>query len=132
MGFTDRARRILQVGGEREQLEDGVRLMADSEHIAVETCKTAEAARAWLSETRADCIVCEDRLPDSSVLDLLETLRDTHPDLPVLVVTGDDETAEDAVAAGATDVFLRSSDSNGYSYWHDASRTYSPTIDSRD
>jgi len=113
MGFTDRARRILQVGGEREQLEDGVRLMADSEHIAVETCKTAEAARAWLSETRADCIVCEDRLPDSSVLDLLETLRDTHPDLPVLVVTGDDETAEDAVAAGATDVFLRSSDSNG-------------------
>lgn len=50
-------------------------------------------------------IVCE--VPNESDVDPLRALREMYPELPVLAVVSDDAAVNDALAAGAADVFVR-------------------------
>lgn len=57
-------------------------------------------------ERSVACIVSDDILPDMPGFELLERVRDTSPAVPFLLFLGPDSSAEEALAAGATE-FVR-------------------------
>lgn len=54
-------------------------------------------------------IILDVRLPDISGYDVCRQIRNTHPTLPIMIITGfsADEVRENAFAAGATDLLPR-------------------------
>lgn len=54
---------------------------------SVEACSTIEAAIDTLESTPVDCLVTEHDLPDGIGLELVEWIRDNHPDLPCILYT---------------------------------------------
>jgi two-component system C4-dicarboxylate transport response regulator DctD len=95
-----------------------VLLVEDDEHVRLATSQSlrlaglqthsveaAEAARAWLQPGFAGVVVCDVQLPGDSGLQLLQTLKEQDPELPVILVTGhgDIGMAVEAMRDGAWD-----------------------------
>ncbi|HEV6968931.1 MULTISPECIES: sigma-54-dependent transcriptional regulator [Roseateles] len=95
-----------------------VLLVEDDEHVRLATTQSlklaglgaqgvdsAEAARAWLTPGFAGVVVCDVLLPGDSGLQLLQTLREQDPELPVILVTGHGDVgmAVEAMRDGAWD-----------------------------
>ncbi|MFC4439058.1 MULTISPECIES: bacterio-opsin activator domain-containing protein [Natrialbaceae] len=75
----------------------------------VRSFASAQAALESLESNAIDCIVCAHELGTTNGLDLLETIRDREPNLPVVFApaNGDERLASDAVAAGVTEYVPR-------------------------
>lgn len=54
---------------------------------SVETCATIDEAIDTLESNAFDCLVTEHELPDGTGLELVEWIRDNHPDLPCILYT---------------------------------------------
>ena len=78
-------------------------------HHALAHVSTLGAARSYLADTRVSCVLLDLTLPDASALDGLVDIRDVAPDVPVVVVTADNdaERAIKAVQAGAQDYLIK-------------------------
>jgi PAS domain S-box-containing protein len=79
-------------------------------HLQSDRTYTAESpadARAFLESNASavDCVVSDYEMPRETGIDLLETVRDAHPNLPFILFTGkgSEEVAGEAFHAGATD-----------------------------
>ncbi len=73
--------------------------------IETRTAATLTEARAFLGQYQFDLCLTDMKLPDGNGLDLLRELRESHPGLPVAVITahGNMELAIEALKAGAFD-----------------------------
>lgn len=73
--------------------------------FAVQTFERAEQALAVLTAQGAGVVVCDIRLPGISGLELLQRVRATDPELPVILISGhgDIEMAVGAIQDGAYD-----------------------------
>ena len=71
----------------------------------VEHAETPGAAVKILSERPVDMILLDMKIPGVKGLDLLETIREEHPTIPVIMITGyaTVETAVESIKLGATD-----------------------------
>jgi len=56
-----------------------------------------------------DCVLLDYRLPDGDGLDCLRKIRQRHPDVPVIIITGagSEEIAVEAMKLGATDYVVK-------------------------
>ena len=74
----------------------------------------AEAAIALLSEHQVDMVVTDVNMPGMDGHQLLEKIRQSHPGLPVMLITafGQVSKAVDAIKAGAVDYLMKPFDSN--------------------
>ncbi|MDF9744182.1 bacterio-opsin activator domain-containing protein [Natrinema salsiterrestre] len=74
--------------------------------LDVTTVSTAAAAVDYLERNPVDCLLTAQSLPDGDAtgLDLLETIRERNPDLPVVLAPddGSESLAGEAIAAGVT------------------------------
>jgi len=63
-----------------------------------------------------DCVVSDYSMPGLDGLELLDLVREEHPDLPFVMLTGqsDEETAIEAISAGVTDYFRKRSGTDQY------------------
>jgi diguanylate cyclase (GGDEF)-like protein len=70
---------------------------------------TLSDAKDFLSNTRVACIVLDLTLPDAARLDGLMEVKNVAPEVPVVVVTADDDAARGvkAVQAGAQDYLIK-------------------------
>jgi two-component system, NtrC family, response regulator AtoC len=92
---------------------------ADSAHIlrtslrrrgyVVEAALSANEALAYLRGTPVDVVIAHLRMPGMSGLELCKALRDEHPDLQTIVVTGQSslDSAIEAIRAGAFDYITK-------------------------
>jgi len=98
--------RVLYVDDKEMASRTAASLERGDEQFTVERAPGVTAALESLSET-IDCIVANQRLPDGSGMQLLKHVRTEHPELPfVLLCEPDDEAvADEAIAAGASDVY---------------------------
>jgi len=100
---------ILHVDGEDKSVADiGNVLETRRSEFEVLTVETGEDALDTLDTNAVDCVVSSDALPDMDGVGLLEQVRETHPNVPV-VLLGEycEETASRAIAAGVTDYLPR-------------------------
>ena len=83
-------------------------LKREYDRLTVETVRTAPEAVARLADDTVDCLVSDYDLPDGNGIELLETVRDEYPLLPVIIYTaqGSEAVASEAISAGVTD-YLR-------------------------
>ena len=107
-GGDDRIR-VLCVGTDSDDSGLSAALDRESDRLSVDTVRTAAGAVARLAEDTVDCLVSEYDLPERDGVELLETVRDGHPDLPVVLYTarGSEAVASEAISAGVTDYLRR-------------------------
>jgi len=88
------------------------------ERLVVETEASSKDALDRLSDTheRVDCIVSDYDMPGMNGQELLEAVRETHPDLPFILFTGkgSEEVASKAISAGVTDYLRKGSGTDQY------------------
>ncbi|WP_440765394.1 bacterio-opsin activator domain-containing protein [Natronorubrum sp. DTA7] len=91
-----------------DQSEEPATALEGSE-CAVTTANRATTAMAELTTGTFDCLVSTYRLPGDDGLSLIRAVRETNPELPIVLVTDpDDETiASDALSSGANRVIER-------------------------
>ncbi|ELY95680.1 HTR-like protein [Natrialba hulunbeirensis JCM 10989] len=84
----------------------------------VTTVDTAAAALEYLADDdhSIDCLVTEYDLPESDGLELLERVRETHPDIPFILFTGEgtEQVVSEAISAGATDYLEKTGGTEQY------------------
>jgi PAS domain S-box-containing protein len=81
-------------------------LLSEAEDLALSAVETVSAARRRLTaDGSVDCVVSEYDLPGASGLDLLESVREAHPNLPFVLFTGtgSEALASEALGMGVTD-----------------------------
>jgi DNA-binding NtrC family response regulator len=80
-------------------LEAILRRRGFSPHVA----PTAAQGKKRVADTKPDLVLLDIGLPDESGLDVLSALKSEEPELPVIILTGDDtlENAIDAIKRGA-------------------------------
>ncbi len=86
----------------------------DTFDVVTETDPTEAVQR--LEREPFDCIVSDFVMPEMDGIELLETVRDTHDDLPFILLTGkgDEDLASEAMAKGVTDYLRKRRDTDQY------------------
>ena len=79
--------RILLVDDSPETLEVLERNLADH-GFAISKALNASDAMESLRESAADLVITDVRMPGMSGMDLLRHLRENHPDMEVMLITG--------------------------------------------
>jgi DNA-binding NtrC family response regulator len=87
MASTTPKHRVLIVDDE-PAVRFGIRDFLESQGFDVDEAESLEQARAVHPRTRPDAVMLDYLLPDGNALDLLKELRETDPQLPVIVLTG--------------------------------------------
>jgi two-component system response regulator PilR (NtrC family)/two-component system response regulator HydG len=84
-------------------------LAAEPEGFDVSEAYSAERAFRHLAERDVDCVLLDYRLPDSDGLKCLAKIRQRHPRLPVIFVTGEgsEEVAVEAMRGGAVHYLVK-------------------------
>lgn len=86
--------------------------------VDVETCTTCRDAHACILTADYDAIIADVQLPDGDGLELLTFAHSTHPDSPVILVTGHDDKdlAIRALRGGAYDLILKPVDPDYFAH----------------
>lgn len=107
----------LQVALVEDNPDDGLLLLgllelATGARVQLRQAFTLAEAQAMLAAWKPDVVLLDLGLPDSTGLSSLDRLLRAHPDLPVVVLTGDarPELAMEAVRAGAQDFLVKGRD----------------------
>ncbi|MFC7041869.1 response regulator [Halonotius sp. GCM10025705] len=97
---------ILHVDDDPEFLSVVADLLEKAEsRITVQTATTTSEGIEQIEAAAPDCVVADYELPGETGIEFLQTIRETHPNLPFIMLTGrgNEDVASDAIAAGATD-----------------------------
>ncbi len=96
--------RVLVVDDDRDAGEVIRDLLIDS-NLSADYADRGEAALATLDEVDVDVVLTDVRMDAMSGIELCKRVREKHPDVPVIVITGqaDVDTAVGALRAGAWD-----------------------------
>ncbi|NUP07731.1 MAG: response regulator [Polyangiaceae bacterium] len=86
--------------------------------VEVETCTTCADAMSCILGRDYDAIVADVQLPDGNGLELLAQARVTHPDSPVILITGHDDKdlALRSLRGGAYDLILKPVDPDYFAH----------------
>jgi len=77
----------------------------DSRGYSVRSASNAEETLELIEEVKINVVVLDVLLPDADGIDLLETIKKKHPNLPVIIMTGigfDEELLQEAQQKGAS------------------------------
>ena len=112
--FTDTVE-ILLIDDDEPWARTTARLLESSvDAFAVEMAYSLQEAheRMRTADSLPDCIVCDYQLGDGTGLALLETVRESSPDLPFILVTGrgNESVASDAISHDVTDYIPKDHD----------------------
>lgn len=90
---------------DEEPVRNALAFLAKSDGLESESFECAQAFLDALDRIAPGCLLLDVCMPDMSGLDLLETLRERKPEVPVIVLTGhaDVPTAVRAMKSGAFD-----------------------------
>ncbi len=93
-------------------------LERERDHFAVHTETDPQDALTTLrdSDTAFDCIVSDYDMPESNGLEVLQRVRENHPDLPFVLFTGkgSEEIASEAITAGVTEYLQKGGGTEQY------------------
>ena len=88
-----------------EAVRQSLEFLLKTAGINVRSFESAKAFLDMLPQVNSGCIITDVRMPEITGIDLLKTVKETKPDLPVIVITGhgDIALAVEAMKIGAVD-----------------------------
>ena len=88
----------------------------EDDRLVVETATSAREGLDRLAAAGIDCIVSDYDMPGLDGLELLEAVRESHPDLPFVLFTGkgSEGVASEAIYAGVTDYLQKGTGTDQY------------------
>ncbi|GAA0672499.1 PAS domain S-box protein [Natronoarchaeum mannanilyticum] len=91
-------------------------LEEEFEDIRVKAVTSAAEGENVLSEATVDCVVSDYQMPEKDGVEFLRSVREDHPDLPFIIMTGkgDETVASEAISAGVTDYIRKEAGSEHY------------------
>lgn len=91
-------------------------LMDHADDIDARAATSGAAALEVLRSDPIDCVVCDYKMPEMDGLELLDIVREDHPDLPFILFTGrgSENVASEAVRAGVSDYIPKSTGTEQY------------------
>ncbi|WP_136686593.1 PAS domain-containing protein [Halorhabdus amylolytica] len=91
-------------------------LEREDDRFTVETATNAEHGLEVLDSVEVDCIVSDYEMPGRNGIEFLETVRETHPDLPFILYTGrgSEEVASEAISVGVTEYMQKEGGTDQY------------------
>ncbi len=81
-------------------------LMLSDGKTSIDHVKNLKAAREFIETETPQLILLDNRLPDGLGLDLLPYLKENHPSVRVIMISGKDETAKDLALENGAHIFL--------------------------
>jgi DNA-binding response OmpR family regulator len=81
-------------------------LILDDQGMEVNHVKTLSAARQFLEKEVPSLILLDNRLPDGLGVDFISYIRNSLPDVKIIMISGVDPEAEDAALEIGADHFL--------------------------
>lgn len=117
MGGTTRPFEVLHVDDELDfAAMTAEYLESQIETVSVETAPSAKDCLEKLTANKFDCVVIDYALPRMNGIELLETVREEHPDLPVILFTGkgSEELATESIRAGVSDYIPKTNDTEQF------------------
>lgn len=104
----DRERKLLVIDDE-PAIREGVRRILEAESFKVETFGSGVAALERLKQEPFDLVITDLKMPGISGTDVLKAVKDIHPDLPVIFITGYSsvESAVEVMKLGAVDYIAK-------------------------
>lgn len=96
---------IIYVIDDDDAVRQSLEFLLKTAGITVRGFESAKAFLDVLPQVISGCVITDVRMPDITGIDLLRRLKDTHPALPVIVITGhgDISLAVEAMKIGAID-----------------------------
>jgi len=106
--FMEEAKKLLVIDDE-PAIREGVRRILESESFAVETYGSGQAALERIKQERFDLVITDLKMPGISGMDVLKSIKDIHPDLPVVFITGYSsvDNAVEVMKLGAVDYIAK-------------------------
>jgi PAS domain S-box-containing protein len=94
----------------------GTFLEREDERLSVEAATSASVGREKLSSAPFDCVISDYDMPGENGIEFLESVRETHPDIPFILYTGkgSEEIASEAISAGVTDYLQKGTGTDQY------------------
>ncbi len=96
---------IIYVIDDDDAVRQSLEFLLKTAGMTVRGFEHAKAFLDLLPQVQQGCVITDVRMPGMSGIDLLSRLKDTNPELPVIVITGhgDISLAVEAMKIGATD-----------------------------
>lgn len=96
---------MIYVIDDDEAVRLSLEFMLKATGIKARSFDSAKAFMAVLPDIGSGCVITDVRMPEMTGIDLLRHVKKTHPDLPVIIITGhgDISLAVEAMKIGATD-----------------------------
>lgn len=81
------------------------RIETAGDHFIVETATNASEGMEIIDSQSIDCVISDYDMPGQNGIEFLRTVRDTHPELPFILFTGEgsESIASEAISAGVTE-----------------------------
>jgi len=100
---------LIAVIDDEESVRKAIGRLLQSEGLTVETFRGGAEFLAALDRNRPDCAVLDLHMPEMTGFDVLAQLTETHPRVPVVVITGHDtpDAEESALHNGASAYLLK-------------------------
>src|SRR5512137_2871934 len=99
---------ILIVDDEKSLLEL-LTVVLKKEGYKIKTCLAPSRVFELLEKEEFDLLICDIKLPEVSGMEVLKYARESHPEMPVIMITayGSLKQAVEALKAGAIDYILK-------------------------
>ncbi len=109
--------RILHVDDDSSFLELSAEFLAqEDDRFAIDTATSPEDGMEVLESRSVDCVISDYQMPETNGIEFLESVRETNPELPFILFTGEgsETVASDAISAGATDYLQKQTGTEQY------------------
>lgn len=104
----DEEKKLLVIDDE-PAIREGVRRILEGESYTVETFGSGQAALERLKQEAFDLVITDLKMPGLSGMDVLRSIKEIHPDLPVIFITGYSsvDSAVEVMKLGAVDYIAK-------------------------
>ena len=81
-------------------------IMLTGEEMEVDHVKSITAAREYLDTEKPAVVLLDNRLPDGLGIDFISSIKKSHPETRVIMISGTDGAAKDLAIENGADAFL--------------------------
>lgn len=81
-------------------------IMLQEKSIELEHVKTIAAAQEYLKKEEPSVVILDNKLPDGFGIDFVSYIKENHPDVKVIMISGYTPEAKDIALENGADLFL--------------------------